>query len=291
MRHEQAELDTVIAAAAQLGSWPALELAVEFKIAQQQEFVALWDQSVRRPGQSNVAPAATILSVSEAERRYNIGKPQVSRWRTQTAPERIEDYREHIIDAAAQAAELRARANHRAEGTGANEWYTPPAYVEAARLVLGEIDLDPATAPRAQKRIKAKKFFIEQDDGLTKEWHGRIWLNPPYSREKIPLFIDKMVAEIEAARVTAAIVLTNSYTDTAWFRKIFPLTDAMCFTEGRIAFTDPDGDPCRPTQGQIFFYYGPDVETFDTVFSAFGPVGVLHRDPAGRRGATKSKRS
>jgi phage N-6-adenine-methyltransferase len=205
------------------------------------------------------------------------GKPQVSRWRTHTAPERIEDYREHIIDAATRAAELKARANHRAEGTGDDEWNTPQDYVEAARIVLGEIDVDPATSSFAQEWIRAKQFFTAQDDGLTKEWHGRVWLNPPYSREKIKPFIDKMVAEIEATRVTAAIVLTHSYTDNEWFQKIFLVTQALCFTKGRIAFTDPDGDPCRPTQGQIFFYRGPDVETFETVFSAFGPVGVLHQ--------------
>ncbi len=51
----------------------------------------------------------------------------------------------------------------------------------------------------------------------------------------------------------------------------------MCFTHGRIAFTDPDGEPCAPTQGQVFFYYGPDVEAFNTVFSPFGFVAELRR--------------
>jgi phage N-6-adenine-methyltransferase len=288
MRQEQATADAMIAAAAQLGRWDKLERAVDTKIAQQQEFVALWDERVRsagRPWPQQKFLAEKLLSKSEMERLTDVNVVQVSRWRTQTAPERIEDYRERIIDAARRTAELKAKANHRAEGTGANEWYTPQDYVEAARFVLGEIDLDPATHPIAQEWIKAKKFFTEEDDGLTQEWHGRVWLNPPYSREKIKPFINKMVAEIQAARVTAAIVLTHSYTDNEWFHKMRPVTQATCFTNGRIAFTDPDGEPCAPTQGQVFFYCGPDVETFDTVFSGFGWVMPLQ--PRGPRGPTR----
>ncbi len=200
MRQEQATADTMIAAAAQLGRWDELERAVDIKIAQQQEFVAVWDEQVRSRGNQKFPPEK-LLPVSEMERRTGVNKVQASRWRIQTAPERIDEYRQRIIDAATLAADLKAKANHRAGGTGVNEWYTPQDYIEAARFVLGEIDLDPATHAVAQDWIQAKEFFTEQDDGLTKEWHGRVWLNPPYSREKIKPFINKTVAEIEAARV------------------------------------------------------------------------------------------
>jgi hypothetical protein len=39
--------------------------------------------------------------------------------------------------------------NHRARGTGENEWYTPAKYIDDARKVLGQIDLDPATSDSA----------------------------------------------------------------------------------------------------------------------------------------------
>ena len=83
-------------------------------------------------------------------------------------------------------------------GTGDNEWLTPAEYIKLARTVLVDIDLDPASNDEAQRLVDATQYFTLADDGLSQEWHGRVWLNPPYSREKIKLFINKMVAEIEA---------------------------------------------------------------------------------------------
>jgi hypothetical protein len=94
IRQEQAVADAMIGAAAALGRWDELERAVDIKIAEQQEFVTLWGEQVQPPGgdrQSIVAPAETMLSVSEAQKRYGVSKVQVSRWHTQTAPEQIAD--------------------------------------------------------------------------------------------------------------------------------------------------------------------------------------------------------
>ena len=98
----------------------------------------------------------------------------------------------------------RSRAATTAPGSPARTSGTRrPQYIEAARTCLGAIDLDPASAPVAQKTIRAARFFTRDDDGLRHEWRGRIWLNPPYSQPDIARFIDKLLAEIDAGRATA----------------------------------------------------------------------------------------
>ena len=45
---------------------------------------------------------------------------------------------------------------------------------------------------------------------------------------------------------------------------------AFCGTRGRVAFEDMDGEKCAPTQGQVFFYYGDNVDDFRAVFGEIG---------------------
>lgn len=66
-----------------------------------------------------------------------------------------------------------------------NEHYTPPEIVAAAREVLGEIDLDPATCAVANRVVRARLFCSEQQSGLDQSWTSfddkpaRVFLNPP----------------------------------------------------------------------------------------------------------------
>jgi hypothetical protein len=87
--------------------------------------------------------------------------------------------------------------------SGSNEHYTPAKYIEAAREVLGEIDLDPASCKLAQKTVKATTFFDKKTDGLVQEWRGRVFLNPPYGA-LTGKFVKKLIDDILAHRVTAA---------------------------------------------------------------------------------------
>lgn len=158
------------------------------------------------------------------------------------------------------------------EGTGENEWFTPPEYIELARRVLGDIDLDPATHRQAQKTIRAGQHFTKAEDGLTREWHGRVWLNPPYAQPAIAHFVSKMVMERLAGHVTAAIMLTHNYTDTSWFHEAATIADAICFMRGRVKFYEPDGEIAAPTQGQAFFYFGSEAKNFAGAFRSIGFV-------------------
>lgn len=162
--------------------------------------------------------------------------------------------------------------NHRAQGTGENEWYTPQTHLDAAYEVLGNIDLDPASSEIANKTVQADQIFTIDDDGLTKEWAGRVWMNPPYAQPFIAQFVEKLASEYEAGRVTEAISLTHNYTDTVWFHRAAKSCAAICFTRGRIGFLSPEGKKAAPTQGQAFFYYGSKVAEFVASFSRIGFV-------------------
>jgi hypothetical protein len=150
-----------------------------------------------------------------------------------------------------------------------NEHYTPVAYLEAARAVLGDITLDPASCEEANKAVRAHVFFTEDNDGLTKGWGGNVWLNPPYGR--LPgAFITKFVDEFAAGNIEAGIILVNAHcTDTEWFK---PLWDGvLCFTDHRINFYGDD-ERSGSTHGSVFVYFGPNENTFAAEFKQFGPV-------------------
>jgi phage N-6-adenine-methyltransferase len=274
LKVRQIKRKAIIDVAARLKDWILLADAVDAEIEDQAEFVRWWNETVTG-ARHNVNPTAEnaerrFLGRPEAEAQTEITQQQVSRWRKSLRD--AAKYREQMIAAARRKADLAAAANHRAEGTGENEWFTPAQYVEAARDVMGEIDLDPASHPIAQETVQAFSYYTAADDGLVQPWHGRVWLNPPYVQPLIAQFAAKMVDEVTARRVTQAIMLTHNYTDTAWFHQAEAAADLICFTRGRIKFVDIDGDDCAPTQGQAFFYYGPHGDRFRDVFSQFGFV-------------------
>ena len=65
-------------------------------------------------------------------------------------------------------------------------------------------------------------------------------------------------------------MLSNNCTDTDWFLEAAEACDAICFSHGRIHFTDDRSKEVLPTQGQAFFYFGDDAASFQRVFRTIG---------------------
>lgn len=154
------------------------------------------------------------------------------------------------------------------------EWYTPQKYIDMAREVMGGIDLDPATSKYAQKIVRAKVYFTADDNGLTREWLGRVFLNPPFKQPLGKQFTAKLCAEVEAGNVKQAVLLTNDQTDTDWWHQVAGIAAAVCFLNGRIGFYNQAGDTSSPTNGQTFCYFGNRIATFA---ATFGKVGLCMR--------------
>lgn len=72
-------------------------------------------------------------------------------------------------------------AQHSSES---NEHYTPEWIVEKARRLMDGIDLDPASCEAVNRlRVRAKRFFVLEQDALTLPWRARsVFLNPPGGR-------------------------------------------------------------------------------------------------------------
>ena len=107
---------------------------------------------------------------------------------------------------------------------------TPPEWIKA----LGRFDLDPACPPDMPWPTAAK-MLTKAQDGLTAEWHGRVWLNPPFGSEAA-LWLRRMAAHGNG------IALIPARTETAMFyESVWGKADAVCFVKGRPHFHRTDG--------------------------------------------------
>jgi len=162
--------------------------------------------------------------------------------------------------------------------TGEIEWYTPPDLIERARVVMGSIDLDAASCALAQRVVKARIWYDVQRDGLKQRWVGNVWLNPPFARGVIDLFIEKLLAE--RRNFSHAIVLVHSRTDAGWFQRLGDAASAIALPQGHIKFYNETD--CRPSgvYGNALAYISERPDTFAEVFADLGLVFVTDRKVA-----------
>lgn len=152
-----------------------------------------------------------------------------------------------------------------------NEWYTPIEFIEAARRVMGSIDLDPATCLDAQQFIQAKHYYTKENKGEEQEWHGNIWLNPPYAN---PLpWVSKLTEAFKSGAITSAILLVNTANSPQWSRLLWHGPYTVCLLNKRVQFWRPDRIDTQGTdRDQMIWYMGSDVDKFVEEFSDYGAI-------------------
>ena len=127
---------------------------------------------------------------------------------------------------------------HQSARAGKDEWLTPPDLLEK----LGIFDLDPC-APIERPWSMANNHFTKNDNGLLKQWHGRVWCNPPYGREAT-----RWLAR--CAEHGNAIALIFARTETVmFFEYVWRKATAVLFLEGRLYFHHVDGSKAAANAG------------------------------------------
>lgn len=145
------------------------------------------------------------------------------------------------------------------------EWYTPPQIVAAVLDFFDAIDLDPCAEEGDPKTIPARVHFTAADDGLSRPWFGRVYMNPPYG-DAIPPWIAKIDAAYRSREIEAGIALVPARTDTAWFAPLWSHT--ICFVRGRLKFSGEDSAPFP----SALVYLGDEYTRFATSVRHLGAV-------------------
>lgn len=166
---------------------------------------------------------------------------------------------------------------HVSNNSGKYEWHTPPKFIEAARKVMGSIDLDPASSEIGNKIIRAETIYTKEKNGLEHPWYGNIWMNPPYNNSLVDDFTRKLVNEL--SNINQACVLVNNATETKWFQNIMLKCDMICFVKSRIKFLDINGEATGSSlQGQVIMYFGQNVDVFYKTFKEFGLCLIVRKE-------------
>lgn len=132
-----------------------------------------------------------------------------------------------------------------------DEWLTPPHVTEAFKE-FGEFDLDPCSPGDRRPWDTAKHHYGLPQDGLSEEWFGRVWLNPPYGRECVK-WLDKLSEHNNGIALIFARTETKDFFEQVWSK-----ASALLFIKGRLYFHYIDGSKAKANSGapSVLVAYG-----------------------------------
>jgi hypothetical protein len=140
-----------------------------------------------------------------------------------------------------------AMGSHQSASAITDVWLTPPHIVAA----LGPFDLDPCS-PLDRPWDTAAKHYTIEDDGLSFEWEGRVWMNPPYGAAAAT-WLERLAKHGDGIALVFARTETRMFFDWVW-----PYASALLFIEGRLHFHRPDGTRAKANSGapSVLIAYG-----------------------------------
>lgn len=182
-----------------------------------------------------------------------------------------------------------------------HERYSPPKIVGIAWNVLQQIDIDPLSSDEANTLVGAGVYYTKETDGFKHDWYGNLYTAPMGSVSAE--FSRKLLEQIKRGNTKQAVVMVTSSTSADWWRRLYTYCTSVCFLSKRVRLVPSAGlaqtlclepmgnkNACTHTAGHKtphgagapnrdhhLFYFGPDLEEFESECEAVFPGSVFAR--------------
>ena len=125
-----------------------------------------------------------------------------------------------------------------------DERYTPKWIFDTLNV---EFDLDPCSPVGGIKDAPIKYYYTSEDDGLSKEWFGNVWVNPPFSNPRP--FMERLAQHgngIGLVRIS----------QSQWAKDLWNRCDGVILNDKRLKFDRPDGSSVGIPAVTFMFAFG-----------------------------------
>lgn len=149
------------------------------------------------------------------------------------------------------------------------DYFTPANLIVAAREAMGDIDLDAASHPIANRAHRIPDFFHINRSAFENDWYGRVWLNPPYGNNA-PWF-ERITHFLENGRVSQLCMLSPLWAFTAaQARPAMRRSSATVLLSPTPQFWGNASGRTGSNHPHAVVYFGTRVSEFLTAFAPYG---------------------
>jgi len=134
------------------------------------------------------------------------------------------------------------------------EYGTPVSFIRPISDSISGFDLDPASGAETEKH--ADTCYTEEDDGLSKNWFGNVWCNPPFSDKQE--WIEHAWEQHQDGNTDLILLLLPVDTSTGWVHEYITEANLIWFKEKRLNFDGSDG--WQPNFGVMIVIFGEPTE-------------------------------
>lgn len=167
---------------------------------------------------------------------------------------------------------------HKNREQGSDEYATPPSLWRPLSRAVDGFDVDPASG--VESTPIAETRYTREDNGLSRAWHGDVWLNPPFGdapstgTSQRETWLEKARQEARRDAVRSVTVLLPVDTSTRWFHTHVVDAPVLCLMgPGRMEF---EGEKPEETGNTSFAtciaVYGDPPDSLVASLEEFGAV-------------------